>query len=497
MFYPQERFRAITWCAVLFVACCLLCTAALATPSITLSKKSGPPTSRILVSGSGFEPNVGVGIFFDTKDKTLVVTNGKGDFQHAAINAPRSAHPGEHWVTALERNNDKGAQQPFLVETNWSQFRFSPDHEGLDPYENVLNPATVGRLAVDWTYPMPEGQIIDASPSIDSGMLYIASGGSILAMNAETGAVVWTHGTIGGIAVDCSPAVSDGIVYFADEGGVVYALNALTGASVWRRGTGQYIETNPTVVDGVVYVHSTDGNNLYAFNAKTGSVLWTYQTGGGRGSPAVADGVVYIGVNTTLSALRANTGTLVWKYAISSSFASSPTVSNGIVYAGAADGNVYALNAASGSLLWTFKTGDQVFSSPAVSDGIVYIGSDDHNLYALDALTGALLWTYATGWHVESSPAVANGVLYFGSGDYTLYALSARTGALLWSYVTGQSYYGIVSSPAVLNGKLYVGSGDGHLYAFGLGNALAGRSAVANRPELSTLHPDLQLQPSE
>jgi len=89
------------------------------------------------VSGHGFEPNVGVDIFFDTSDKALVVTNGKGAFHDARIYAPRSARPGEHWVTALERNNDKGAQKPFLVQTNWSQFQFDAGGTRLNPNENV------------------------------------------------------------------------------------------------------------------------------------------------------------------------------------------------------------------------------------------------------------------------------------------------------------------------------------------------------------------------
>jgi hypothetical protein len=118
MFNPHERSQPITFLAFLFVACLLLCSLASAAPSITLSKKSGQPTSKILVSGRGFEPNVGVDIFFDAKDKALVVTNGKGEFHDAGIYAPRSARPGKHWVTALERNNDKGAQQPFLVQTD-------------------------------------------------------------------------------------------------------------------------------------------------------------------------------------------------------------------------------------------------------------------------------------------------------------------------------------------------------------------------------------------
>jgi hypothetical protein len=38
---------------------------------------------------------VGVDIFFDTKDKALVVTNGQGEFHGAGIHAPSSARPGK------------------------------------------------------------------------------------------------------------------------------------------------------------------------------------------------------------------------------------------------------------------------------------------------------------------------------------------------------------------------------------------------------------------
>ena len=63
MFNPRERSLLITFLAAPFVACLLFCGMAGAAPSITLSEKSGPPTSRILVSGEGFKPNGG-GHFF-------------------------------------------------------------------------------------------------------------------------------------------------------------------------------------------------------------------------------------------------------------------------------------------------------------------------------------------------------------------------------------------------------------------------------------------------
>jgi hypothetical protein len=40
--------------------------------------------------------------------------------------------------------------------------------------------------------------------------------------------------------------------------------------------------------------------------------------------------------------------------------------------------------------LWNYTTGGAVYGSPAVSDGKVYIGSQDKNMYCLDHETGTL-----------------------------------------------------------------------------------------------------------
>jgi outer membrane protein assembly factor BamB len=157
----------------------------------------------------------------------------------------------------------------------------------------------------------------------------------------------------------------------------------------------------PAVANGVVYV-SSDHGTVYALNASTGATLWSNTTVGlSFGSPAVANGVVYVD-----------------------------------------DGNLYALNASTGAKLWSYTTGGQLpggqpLSSPAVANGVVYFGSDDGNVYALNASTGAKLWSFTTAYPVESSPAVANGVVYIGSDDDNLYALNASTGAKLWSFATG------------------------------------------------------------
>jgi hypothetical protein len=61
---------------------------------------------------------------------------------------------------------------------------------------------------------------------------------------------------------------------------------------------------------------------------------------------------------------------------------SSPAVANGIVYIGSESDNVDALNATTGALVWKYVAGNEVYSSPAVSDGVVFVGSFDGNVYA-------------------------------------------------------------------------------------------------------------------
>ena len=181
-------------------------------------------------------------------------------------------------------------------------------------------------------------------------------------------------------------------------------------------------------------------------------------------SPAVADGVVYIGIggwDDGLHALDAVTGELLWKYEIASSVTSSPTVADGVVYFGSYDQNLYAVEAGTGNLLWKHKTSDAVYSTPAIANGVVYFGSNDTHLYAVDAGTGDLRWRYETEGSVRSSPTVANGIVYFGGPyrDGHLYALNTSNGELLWKYEAthGTTFATSISSAAVANGVVYFG----------------------------------------
>jgi outer membrane protein assembly factor BamB len=132
------------------------------------------------------------------------------------------------------------------------------------------------------------------------GVVY-AGGRVVAAFNATTGAVLWSVSPGGSLAIPGdSPAVAKGMVYIGasvtgqhgSSSGTLYALNARTGKTVWSAPVASGITSSPAVANGVVYVGSDDGT-LYAFNAKTGAQLAAVAGVAGQSSPTVANGVVY------------------------------------------------------------------------------------------------------------------------------------------------------------------------------------------------------------
>jgi outer membrane protein assembly factor BamB len=76
-----------------------------------------------------------------------------------------------------------------------------------------------------------------------------------------------------------------------------------------------------------------------------------------------------------LYAVKASNGTKLWSVPTGGGIRSSPAIANGVIYIGSDDHKLYALDAETGAIHWTFPTGDQVVSSPTIANGAVYVGS--------------------------------------------------------------------------------------------------------------------------
>jgi outer membrane protein assembly factor BamB len=342
---------------------------------------------------------------------------------------------------------------------DWAMFQHDPARTGFLPGTNET-PAK--------TWNMSENYPLWASPAVANGFVYIKAE-YIECLNASTGITVWSAPTTGNQQEQTSIAVVGGYVYsgrylYHDFGGDVFALNASTGDRIWTFPTGDFVQSSPAVVEGILYIGSDNGN-VYALNASTGTKVWSYLTNGPvRSSPAVAAGCVYVGSgDANVYALDASTGKKLWNYTTGGiggapgnpNIQPSPAVADGVVYIGSEDHNVYALNASTGKKIWNYTTGGGVRGSAAIADGRVYIGSN--RIFALDALTGAKLWDFPTLGDELSSPAMADDVVYFDSRDNNVYALNASTGAKIGNFTIPHDIYTVLglTSPAVAYGLVY------------------------------------------
>jgi outer membrane protein assembly factor BamB len=234
-------------------------------------------------------------------------------------------------------------------------------------------------------------------------------------------------------------------------------------------------------------------------------LLWTFDDAGvGYSGPAIVDGRLFVmgarAGGTELLAIDVEKGTEVWSSPVNdkafdfegnswgSGPRATPTVSDGIVYALAGDGQLACASAANGKVLWRkhmvsdlggriknvgagepvtlgwgfcwapLVDGEQLICTPGGSDGLVV---------ALDRTNGDVLWR--SGALKEdatySSPVAATieGVRqYIVMTQLGVASVSAEDGKQLWYYERRQPYPDVViPTPVYHEGQVYVSIGYG------------------------------------
>lgn len=147
----------------------------------------------------------------------------------------------------------------------------------------------------------------------------------------------------------------------------------------------------------------------------------------------------------------------------------APTIYEGIVYAGDANGMMRAYNLTDGRVIWSKKDKGPFHSAPVVFKDFVIYGSVEGRVFARNRLTGKLAYDLSVGSAVESQGVISDGMLYFHLRGHQVVCLDASTGKLIWSYKRAVPYMTTlqgVSKPVIFQGKLYIGFADSYLVAF-------------------------------
>jgi len=206
------------------------------------------------------------------------------------------------------------------------------------------------------------GDTIRSSPTIYKNTVYFGSWDNhVYALDCKTGKERWKFDTKG--IVQSSPAVSaSGLLLIGSRFPYLFALDAETGVEKWRFNyLGSWVESSAAISGDTAFVGSSDFVHLFAVDLKSGQRKWGFKTAGyAWSSPAVVDGIVYIGNASVVKrhkestphfyAVEAKTGQEIWRLKTGRTtgqfiqgVVSSPAVAGELVYFGALDGKVYAV----------------------------------------------------------------------------------------------------------------------------------------------------------
>ena len=286
-------------------------------------------------------------------------------------------------------------------------------------------------------------------------------------------------------------------------------LDAQTGRIKWLVPTPLHLESSPAIVGNLVVIgagaievgndHRVSGHPGYVFavDLETGREVWRHDVADPESSPAIVDGIAYIGSGfngSAIVALRtapdadlksAQQSRELWRRATPHPATGAITVTGDLILAGCGNGDfvnaakvpagaVLALDRATGAVRWTVALPDAVLGPIAVRGNLAICPVRNGEVIALDLTkNGAIVWRQRVAGNspILGGPAVTEELVYAVSADGYLAVLSLADGTLLEKhYLNAKSRPGSLgmslSAPFVSGGHVFVGSETGGLRAW-------------------------------
>jgi outer membrane assembly lipoprotein YfgL len=344
-----------------------------------------------------------------------------------------------------------------------------PKPKPLEP----LTPKIAGRQV--WSAKL-DGVRFPLSVAVRDGTFIVASsGGTLMALEAESGRQLWTANAGGPLSAGVG---SDGRYH-----AVVTTDNKLVsfegGKEIWREQLNSRVSTAPLVAGERVFVMGVD-RAVHAYDAKDGKRLWTLQR------PGDALTLLHIGVLTSvkdtliagqgprLAGIDPTRGTLRWEVPVGSPRGTNeverladligPAVRVGTrLCARSFQAAVGCVDTETGRLLWARNIG-----------GINAVGGDEELIFGADATDRIVAWKTANGettWTSErmlfrglSAPASVGPTVAFGDFEGQVHFLDRKDGQPLLRLPTDGSP--VVGKPALSGTTLLVVTRNGGLFAF-------------------------------
>ena len=198
-------------------------------------------------------------------------------------------------VHLLRREGDEYREVTVEPYVDWSSYHGSDTanrHSSLDH----INRDNVERLTAQWFFPIPDMRMIEGTPVVIAGVMYVTSVNQVYALDATTGREIWrytqprTEGLVGdpAIGLNRGVAVRGDMLFTVTDHAHVIALDRFTGELVWDAEMADYRDhygavAAPLVVNDLVIAGISAGDTglrgfLDAYDASTGERAWRFWT---------------------------------------------------------------------------------------------------------------------------------------------------------------------------------------------------------------------------
>lgn len=324
--------------------------------------------------------------------------------------------------------------------------------------------ASIGSIDFPLSVAVRNGQFVAAS-----------SNGTVLALNAETGAEAWR--------AQAGAVLTAGVGSDGRFAAVVTRNNEVVtfdgGQLRWKQRVPASVVTAPLVAGERVFVLAVD-RSVHAFDAVDGRRLWSFQRPGDAltlaqaGVLMAARNQLVVGQGGRLLALDPLRGTVNWDVAVATPRGSNeverladlvgPAARQGDrVCARAFQNAVGCVDIARNALVWMRNTGGT--AAVAASADRVFGGDASDRLTAWNAANGDLAWSHERLLHRGLSGALAVGPsVVFGDREGFVHFLSAADGRLQLRLPTDGKP--VIGTPVLSGNTLLVTTRAGGLHAF-------------------------------
>ena len=195
----------------------------------------------------------------------------------------------------LRREGDAYREVAIEPYQDWSSYNGS-DSANRHSALAQINRDNVERLTAQWFYPIPDMRMIEGTPVVVAGVMYVTAANRVYALDASTGREIWrysqprTPGLVGdpAIGLNRGVAVREDRLFTVTDHAHVIALDRFSGELIWDAEMADYRDhygaiAAPLVVEDLVVAGISAGDTglrgfLDAYHVSTGERAWRFWT---------------------------------------------------------------------------------------------------------------------------------------------------------------------------------------------------------------------------